>query len=350
MYFTTETSGLFYSENRRDASPSFTQVTNYPFRQPERVFFNPYDSNEVWVSSFGNGMTVGITGSEPPQKPEAVMLISPAHHSNVDSLTVQLRWSKAPHALSYNVAVSTTPNFTAPTTIEMNIVDTSISSSLLVTLTHNTTYYWRVLSTNGTDNSAWSEVWDFTTPAPIILPDTVTLVYPPDQSMPVVHVDAMPPYGITLRWNRVNDAAEYIVQIGPDARMTDGVVQSTTTDTTYVFQADRDSSYWWRVRASDLKELGEWSELWMFSKVTYMDVPTEEIHRPFFSVNPNPSAGIFDLTYTLMNAADLSLYIYDVLGKKVYQLSFNHRSLGEHTERVTLPELAAVRPAVHIHL
>jgi hypothetical protein len=60
-YMTTETQGLWYSNNITNASPVFNQVTTYPFRQPERVFYNPYNSPEIWVSSFGNGMRVGNT-------------------------------------------------------------------------------------------------------------------------------------------------------------------------------------------------------------------------------------------------------------------------------------------------
>jgi hypothetical protein len=59
IYMTTETEGLWYSDNINDATPIFSQVASYPFRQPERVYFNPYVAGEVWVSSFGNGMRVG---------------------------------------------------------------------------------------------------------------------------------------------------------------------------------------------------------------------------------------------------------------------------------------------------
>jgi hypothetical protein len=34
-------------------------VNSYDFRQPERIFFNPYNPSEIWASSFGNGMKVG---------------------------------------------------------------------------------------------------------------------------------------------------------------------------------------------------------------------------------------------------------------------------------------------------
>lgn len=60
IYLTTEGQGLWMSSNINDATPVFSQVSSYPFRQPERVFFNPYDANEVWVTSFGNGMKVGL--------------------------------------------------------------------------------------------------------------------------------------------------------------------------------------------------------------------------------------------------------------------------------------------------
>jgi len=59
LYFTTETRGLWYSNNAASVSPVFTQVSSYPFAGPVRVTYNPYHNTEIWVSSFGNGMMVG---------------------------------------------------------------------------------------------------------------------------------------------------------------------------------------------------------------------------------------------------------------------------------------------------
>jgi hypothetical protein len=44
-------------------------VNSYDFRQPERIFFNPYNPSQVWASSFGNGMkegdiTTGVDGMQ----------------------------------------------------------------------------------------------------------------------------------------------------------------------------------------------------------------------------------------------------------------------------------------------
>jgi hypothetical protein len=59
VFVATETDGLLSCVDINSSSPVFQSVPAYPFRQPHRIFFNPYNANEVWISSFGNGMRVG---------------------------------------------------------------------------------------------------------------------------------------------------------------------------------------------------------------------------------------------------------------------------------------------------
>ncbi len=61
LYFTTETDGLWYTDNIKAANPVFNRVDAYEFRHPMRVFFNPWKPTEMWVSSFGYGMATGNT-------------------------------------------------------------------------------------------------------------------------------------------------------------------------------------------------------------------------------------------------------------------------------------------------
>ena len=58
LYFSTETDGLWYSNNIDSSNPTFSPVTAYPFRHPMRIFFNPWKTSEMWVSSFGYAMAV----------------------------------------------------------------------------------------------------------------------------------------------------------------------------------------------------------------------------------------------------------------------------------------------------
>lgn len=60
MYICTDLNGLQYATGTN--SSTFVPISlNYPFRNPQRVFFNPFNVNEVWVTSFGYGMCVGTT-------------------------------------------------------------------------------------------------------------------------------------------------------------------------------------------------------------------------------------------------------------------------------------------------
>ncbi len=59
MYYSTELDGLWYTENLSSPTPTFSRVNSYPFFHPVRMFFNPSNANEMWVTSFGNGIRVG---------------------------------------------------------------------------------------------------------------------------------------------------------------------------------------------------------------------------------------------------------------------------------------------------
>lgn len=62
MYVTTEAQGLWMTNNLGAASPSFASVTGYPFGHPVRVIYDPYQSGRLWVTSFGYGICLGISG------------------------------------------------------------------------------------------------------------------------------------------------------------------------------------------------------------------------------------------------------------------------------------------------
>jgi Secretion system C-terminal sorting domain len=91
-YLTTEMQGLWVSSNMNATTPSWALVNSYPFRQPERVFFNPYVPTEMWVTSFGNGMKVGNTGivtGIPAIRMNDVVLLSTYPNPGNGSFTIQ---------------------------------------------------------------------------------------------------------------------------------------------------------------------------------------------------------------------------------------------------------------------
>ncbi len=54
-YLTAENDGLFFTENL-GAAPSFERVDAFPFWRPKRVFFNPNNPDETWVTTMGGGI------------------------------------------------------------------------------------------------------------------------------------------------------------------------------------------------------------------------------------------------------------------------------------------------------
>lgn len=62
MYVATEQEGLWICTNLNAQKPDFKRIDSYRFSHPERIFFNPFNHEEVWVASFGNGMSVGSDG------------------------------------------------------------------------------------------------------------------------------------------------------------------------------------------------------------------------------------------------------------------------------------------------
>jgi len=108
MYVATEDQGLWYSGNRRAASPVFTQLAGYPFRFPSRVFFNPYDTNEVWVTSFGNGMRLGRVS-----EPKPVLQVQ--RINTTSSVTVA-------SALGQRVVLSASPDLSTWTPVATNVM------------------------------------------------------------------------------------------------------------------------------------------------------------------------------------------------------------------------------------
>ncbi len=86
MYVTTEYEGLWHTSELNQNNLSFQRLGGYPFQHPVRVFFNPYDASEIWVSSFGNGLRKGNTVpteiSDLLTKKQPVFYLSPNPASN----------------------------------------------------------------------------------------------------------------------------------------------------------------------------------------------------------------------------------------------------------------------------
>lgn len=100
LYLSTEVNGLWHSNNINSSNPVFSRVSGYKFRQPERIFFNPHNLNEVWITSFGNGIKMGYT-IPPPLLLAVTAGIEGFRYGSLqipDSVQVNLRRSSMPYS------------------------------------------------------------------------------------------------------------------------------------------------------------------------------------------------------------------------------------------------------------
>ncbi len=66
MYFSKEYDGLWMTENSAAATPVFSKLDGFPFARPFRIFFNPFNISEMWVTTFGGAVW---KGTEEPVDP-----------------------------------------------------------------------------------------------------------------------------------------------------------------------------------------------------------------------------------------------------------------------------------------
>lgn len=100
MYVTIEMEGLFYCNNLHSAAPTFERLNSFPFPRPKRVFFNPWNLDEVWVTTMGGANWKGIsnTVSVSPDKLQDVDLLRNMHIFPTrlkSGGTVHLHWNHA---------------------------------------------------------------------------------------------------------------------------------------------------------------------------------------------------------------------------------------------------------------
>jgi subtilisin-like proprotein convertase family protein len=92
--------------------------------------------------------------------PAQVVLSSPTNNNNTVSTSPTLTWSEASSTATYQVQLSTNPDFSSTVVNQSNLSATSFNASGLL---EGTTYYWRVRATNTCGTGAWSTTSNFTT-------------------------------------------------------------------------------------------------------------------------------------------------------------------------------------------
>jgi len=160
LYVGTDGDGLWYSPDPDSSSPTFEQVTAFPFSTVTRVSFNPYDSSQVWVSTFGDGLWVGMTVAGQPAAPTDLQ-------ASAGDGDVSLSWNAAAGATAYDIYRSTSSGAEGGSPYLSGITGTSFTDS---GLSDGTTYFYEVTAVNSSGQSAVSNEASATPEAIVTVP------------------------------------------------------------------------------------------------------------------------------------------------------------------------------------
>jgi hypothetical protein len=187
--------------------------------------------------------------------PSAPTLSSPSNGATGVSITPTLSWNASSGATSYQLQVSTSSSFSTTVVNQTGITTTSYAVSGLA---NNTTYYWRVNATNAGGTSAWSSSRSFTTI--VAAPSAPTLSSP---SNGATGVSITP----TLSWNASSGATSYQLQVSTSSSFSTTVVNQTgiTTTSYAVSGLANNTTYYWRVNATNAGGTSAYSTAWSFT-------------------------------------------------------------------------------------
>ncbi|MBM4165522.1 MAG: T9SS type A sorting domain-containing protein [Ignavibacteria bacterium] len=186
----------------------------------------------------------------------APTLVSPENNATEISTKVVLVWNYSQGADNYGVQVATDSLFENLIVNDSTVTDTTKK----VTLASLTTYYWRVDARNAGGNSAYSNIWSFTTVF-VPIPSVPVLMYPQNNS---VHQ----PRIIALEWEPSLNAETYLLQIATDSLFEVMVLEdSTIVETTKEVELLGITKYYWRVRAKNVGGISNFSDVWNFTTI-----------------------------------------------------------------------------------
>lgn len=212
------------------------------------TYNNSFDVSSYSSSSYWYAVTIvdrfgyeweAATLNAPNLGNVSLSLNSPATASVLSFGDNSFSWTS--DGTSFTFQISTSEDFTAPL-IEQVVTTKNITFST-ADLTDGATYYWRVIASKESYNSAWSEVRSFTMETrPTI---AITLLTP--ENTITINTETIP-----FSWEGI-DGASYTFELAEYSSFNNILISTNTTATSYEIPTTSltgGKTYFWRIKAS----------------------------------------------------------------------------------------------------
>ena len=219
----------------------------------------------IGMGSFAAGLTSLIlfgcySGSPVKLELQVPMPMFPTNSMKLVPDTLTLTWNSSAWATSFSVQMSTALDFS---TLVDSAICTSPSLAITLPLVNNTTYYWRVSSSDGHQTSEWSPIYSFITgvAAPVLLAPEEKAIWVPET--------------LSLVWSKSSGDSMYCVQVSTDTGFSTITMNDSTDSASFAITSPltQSTTYYWRVSVLKHQGLSGWSETGTFTTVDSLPAP-----------------------------------------------------------------------------
>ena len=293
--------------------------------------------NKIIAVGFGGGQfAIARYLGEDQAELNSFALVSPANGAMSQNFaTMTFDWTDAFAAEGYELELDVDANFTtSPSSY------TSVSSTKTITnLLPGTTYYWRVRANANSIVGDWIGVRNFTTSTL----NAFNLAAPTNNSINVGIAS------VILDWTTLTGASSYEVQIDTDIAFSSPTQFTPTTSSQTITSLNYSTTYYWRVRATNGTEFGNWTTTWNFTTQANPVSVGEILATPTLEVYPQPATDFVqvEIDSRLLNS---NYSIIDEIGRVVDSGRFTSSTTTIAVEKlpagvyfIQVPEMQAVR-------
>lgn len=154
------------------------------------------------------------------------------------------------------------------------------------------------------------------------------------------------PQSVTLDWEGVENATTYDVQVSKNNQFSRAVVNEVSVAATQldVDELESNTTYHWRVRGKNIAGAGNWSTTYSFvvgGVSTSTEDPDEVADYSLSQNYPNPFNPVTNIEYSLPQASEVTIKVYNMLGSEVATLVNEQKSAGSHIVQWNASDLSS---------